>query len=125
MVNYGKFCCRDVITCSRSRISTPKPVPFQQRHHLHRQQTFLHAHQKPGIKTPVKQILNPNYSVRIYKLSKGNNPVKLENFYSTRNACVQDGMSPAVKCISFIYALYMINILLHYCIQRTVTNMTA
>jgi hypothetical protein len=21
---------------------TPKPVPFQQRHHLHRQQTFLH-----------------------------------------------------------------------------------
>jgi hypothetical protein len=31
---------------------TPKPVPFQQRHHLHRQQTFLHAHQKPGIKTP-------------------------------------------------------------------------
>ena len=33
-------------------LCTPKPVPFQQRHHLHRQQTFLHAHQKPGITTP-------------------------------------------------------------------------
>jgi hypothetical protein len=33
-------------------LCTPKPVPFQHRHHLHRQQTFLHAHQKPGIKTP-------------------------------------------------------------------------
>ena len=33
---------------------TPKPVPFQPRHHSHRQQTLLHAHQKPGIKTPVK-----------------------------------------------------------------------
>jgi hypothetical protein len=31
---------------------TPKPVPFQHRHHLHRQQTLLHAHLKPGIKTP-------------------------------------------------------------------------
>ena len=25
---------------------------FKHRHHLHRQQTLLHAHQKPGIKTP-------------------------------------------------------------------------
>ena len=33
---------------------TPKPVPFQPRHHSQRQQTLLHAHQKPGIKTPVK-----------------------------------------------------------------------
>ena len=33
-------------------LCTPKPVSFQQRHHLHRQQTFLHAHQKPGIKAP-------------------------------------------------------------------------
>jgi hypothetical protein len=32
---------------------TPK-VPFQHRHHLHLQQTLLHAHQKPGIKTPMK-----------------------------------------------------------------------
>ena len=35
-------------------LCTPKPVPFQHRHHLHRQQTLLHAHQKPGIKTHVK-----------------------------------------------------------------------
>ena len=35
-------------------LNTPKPVPFQHRHHLHRQQTLLHANQKPGIKTPVK-----------------------------------------------------------------------
>ena len=35
-------------------LCTPKPVLFQHRHHLHRQQTLLHAHQKPGIKTHVK-----------------------------------------------------------------------
>ena len=33
-------------------LCTPKAVPFQHRHHLHRQQILLHAHQKPGIKTP-------------------------------------------------------------------------
>jgi hypothetical protein len=27
---------------------------YTPKHHLHRQQTLLHAHQKPGIKTPVK-----------------------------------------------------------------------
>jgi hypothetical protein len=32
----------------------PKPVPFQHRQHLHRQQTLQHAHQKPGKKPPVK-----------------------------------------------------------------------
>ena len=35
-------------------LCTPKLVPFQHRHNLHRQQTFLHAHEKPGIKPPVK-----------------------------------------------------------------------
>jgi hypothetical protein len=51
MMAFNDNTITDVGRCDIS-LCTPKPVPFQHGHHLHRQQTLLYAHQKPGIKTP-------------------------------------------------------------------------